>query len=414
MIYDWLILQLYYYLERMKKIGNSVLVALIPLFTVSFVSHLAPYLYIPSLPDIAAYFDIVDKSETGSMMSAYYLALSLTLLLSGVVGDRRDKKKMLAAASVMIFIGAMLGSLSPDFELALTGWIFQGVGAATITIVGQTWIGQTSHKDNVTSLFSYMAIVLSFAPLVAPVMGGLITEAFSWKYNFFIVGILCLLSALFIYRAIPPPPVQNGPVSVRKVFNDYLGIFLRSDFMVLMGASLSCFLFQGMLMAYSSFLFIDQLGLTPAVYGLISVPVVIGSVIGQFPVVYLEKKCGLTAAFMFNSVVAAAALLFSLAFYMIKGTHTVSELALVIFVFSVGFGGHTFLATRNVMTAFSSQRSHASALMNFMDQFVGYIAAVAVQVLFMFLGSALLIHNVACGVALILIILTSYIYIKTN
>lgn len=76
--------------------------------------------------------------------------------------------------------------------------------------------------------------------------------------------------------------------------------------MPLIATSLVCFLFQGTLLAYSSFLFIDQLGLTPATYGLISVPVVVGCIIGQFPVVYLEKKHSITAAFLFNSAVAVA------------------------------------------------------------------------------------------------------------
>ncbi len=395
----------------MKKTGADIFAALIPLFTVSFVSHIAPYVYIPSLPDIAHYLNL-DKARAGSMMSAYYLALSLTLLLVGAVGDRWNKRRMLTWASIVIFIGAMLGSLPSRFGWILGGWALQGVGAATITIVGQTWLGQSSDKSNVTSLFSYMSIILSLAPLVAPVIGGMVTDAFSWRYNFFAVGFLSIFSAMFIYKTTPPPPVQNGTVSVREVFSDYRQILFRSEFAPLIAASLACFLFQGALMSYSSFLFIDRLGLTPTVYGLISVPVVVGSIIGQFPVIYLEKKRGITAAFLFNSAVAVTALFSSLAFYMLTGRHTVIELALVILVFSIGFGGHSLLAIRNVMTVFQSRRSHSSALLNFLNQFVEYIAAVAVQLLFAFVGSVLSVHNIVCGTAAVLIVIFSLIYLK--
>lgn len=395
----------------MKKTGNNILIALIPLFTVSFVSHIAPYIYIPSLPDITDYFHL-EKAQAGSMMSAYYLALSLTLLLVGAVGDRWNKRMLLAGASVVISIGAMLCSLPSQFGWVLGGWALQGVGAATITIVGQTWIGQSSEKSNITSLFSYMSIILSFAPLVAPVIGGMITDCYSWKYNFFAVGFLSVCSAMFIYKTTPPPPIRNDKVSVRQVFAGYRHIMFKSEFMPLIATSLVCFLFQGTLLAYSSFLFIDQLGLTPATYGLISVPVVVGCIIGQFPVVYLEKKHSITAAFLFNSAVAVAALLSSLVFYMLTGTHTIIELALVILVFSIGFGGHTLLAIRNVMIAFPSKRSRSSALLNFLDQLMGYIAAVVVQLLFIFVGSALSIHNIACIAASILIILATFIYLK--
>lgn len=394
----------------MKRTRNNILIALIPLFTVSFVSHIAPYIYIPSLPDIADDLRL-DEAQAGSMMSAYYLALSITLLLAGAIGDRWNKRKMLAGASAVISIGAMSGSLPSQFGWVLCGWALQGVGAATITIVGQTWIGQSSEKSNITSLFSYMSIIVSFAPLVAPVIGGMITDYYSWKYNFFVVGFLSVCSAMFIYKT-TPPPAQNSPVSIRQVFSDYWSILFKSGFVPLTATSLACFFFQGSLMVYSSFLFIDRLGLTPAVYGLISVPVVIGSIIGQFPVIYLEKKHGVTAAFLFNSAVAVIALLSSLTYYMLTGSHAVVELALVILAFSIGFGGHTLLAIRNVMTAFPSKRGHSSALLNFLDQSMGYIAAVIVQLLFIFICSALQIHNIACAVVSILIILTTYIYIK--
>lgn len=67
----------------MKEYRSGVVAALFPVFAVSFVSHIAPYIYIPSLPAIAATFNI-GLSETGGLMSVYYLALSVTLLLVGV------------------------------------------------------------------------------------------------------------------------------------------------------------------------------------------------------------------------------------------------------------------------------------------------------------------------------------------
>ena len=396
----------------MRNVGNNILIALIPLFTVSFVAHLAPYIYIPSLPDMAVDFG-VDNSDAAGTMSVYYLALSVTLLLVGTVGDRWDKRRLLASASVMIFAGAVVAAFSPHFGLSLLGWALQGCGAAIITIVGQTWIGQTSDRGNITALFSYMTILLSFAPLIAPVLGGVVTMGLSWRYNFYIVGALALAASLFIRRATPPPPVrQDLPLSPREVVSGYSRLLLRSRFVPLIATSLVCFLFQGALMNYSSFLFIGQLGLTPLTYGLISVPVVAGIIIGQFPVVYIEKRRGILAVHRFNSLVAVGALLLSLAMYALTGTHTVAGLAVVIFIFSIGFGGHTLLALRNVMTAFADRRSHSSALVNFLNQFAGYVASVMVQVAFLFIDSALVVHNGISLLSIILIIATSVLFRK--
>lgn len=389
----------------MKKSGSSILIALIPLLTISFVSNVAPYIYIPSLPDIADTFSLTE-SQTGSTLSIYYLILSLTLLAAGVVGDIWNKKRMLAGASAVIFIGAVIAGFAGKFGIMLSGWALQAVGAATIVIVGQTWIGQSSTNRNITSLYSYLTIILSFAPLVAPMLGGAVNDLFSWRYNFYIVAVLSLFASVFISKSTPPPPVQNTKTPVKEALKGYCRILFKSKFTGLISTSLVCFIFQGALMNYSSFLFIDQLGVTPSFYGLISIPVVAGIITGQFPVIYIEKKRGIVAAHIFNSIIALIALSATIVYYFITGTHSIVELAIVIFIFSIGFGGHTLLSLRNVMSAFASKRSHSSALINFLNQFAGYIASLLVQLLFAFFASAMQVHNIMSVLAMILIIAT--------
>lgn len=397
--------------DKMKKYNYSIFAGLLPVFVLGFVSHMIPYIYIPSLPQIAECLAL-GQSNTTTLMSSYYLSMSLSLLLTGMVGDRWDKRYLLYVASALITIGAVVASFRPLYYLILAGWSFQGIGGGIITVVSQTWIGQSSERHNITSRFSYMSIVLSLAPLVAPVIGGLITETYSWKYNFYTMGVLSLLTAILIYRASPPKAITDNGISIRHTLHDYIRLLCRTIFLPIITASLVCFMFQGALMAYSSFLFIDQLGLSPAIYGFISVPVVTGCIIGSLSVMYIEKRLNIEAAFIFSTIIAVVALLASLLFYMVTGTHTVTELALVILIFSIGFGAHTLLAIRNVMTYFKSQRSQSSALVNFLNQFIGYIAVLSVQILFIFMGSAMAIHNMACAFTVVLLIISTLLYMK--
>lgn len=390
----------------MKQTGKNPLLALIPLLTISFVSNIAPYIYIPSLPDITKSFRL-NQSQAANTMMVYSFVLSITLLLVGIVGDVWNKKYLLVCASVLIFMGATVASVAPQFEIMLLGWALQAVGAATVVVVGQTWIGQSSTNNNITVHYSYLTIILSFAPLVAPIVGGVVNEVFSWQYNFYLVAVLSLFASVFIYRSTPPiSPVRGRNVDMNETAKSYCRILFRSKFVGLISTSLVCFVFQAALMNYSSFLFIDQLGLKSSTYGLISIPVVMGIIAGQFPVLYIEKKRGIVTAYLFNSMVVLVALLASVFYYFIVGTHSVVELALVIFIFNVGFGGHNLLAIRNVMLAFGSKRSHTSSLINFLNHFAGYVAATIVQILFSHLYSSMQIHAVMCIFTVFLVIVT--------
>lgn len=225
--------------------------------------------------------------------------------------------------------------------------------------------------------------------------------------------ILIFTSAMFMFIISPPEPIVITRISIGKVLSNYIRLLAKTIFLPVVMASLVCFLFQGALMAYSPFLFINQLGLTPAAYGLISVPVVVGSIIGPFVVMYVNKRYDIKIVFILNTIIAVTALTASIVFYLITGTHTITELALVILISSIGFGGHCILAIRNAMTVFASHRSQSSALVNFLNQFAGYIAVLSIQFLFMFIASAMTLHNITCAVTVILLIGSTSLYLKT-
>lgn len=381
---------------------RSIYIVLLPLILVGFVSESAPYMLIPSLPDITASLGL-SKSQAGGLLAVYYLTLSLTFLFAGVVGERYGKKWLLLTATLSIFMGSLMLGWGSTYLLLAAGRVLQAFGAGIVVVVAQTWIGQSSTQKNITRLFSYLTIVMSFAPMIAPIAGGLLNDSLGWRYNFYFVAVLALLAIPFLILSSPPPPQQTKPP---KAFASYKRLLLCTPFFGMIATMLVCFLFQGALMSYSSFLFIEQLGFSPAVFGFISVPIVAGIIIGQFPVLWLEKRRGLAAAYTFNSAVVVAALLASLVL-----EQTVWALGITLFIFNIGFGGHNLIATRTVITHFATECSYSSALMNFMGDFTNYIATLAVQLLFLIVGTTAQIHNVVCMVTIALIALC-YLFFK--
>lgn len=373
---------------------RSIYVALLPLLLTSFVSESAPYMLIPSLPDITSSLELT-KSQAGGLLAIYYLMLSVTFLLAGVVGDKYCKKRLLLAATISILSGSLLLGFGNFYPALATGRALQAFGAGIVVVVAQTWIGQCSTQKNITRLFSSLTIVMSFAPMVAPIAGGFINDSLGWRYNFYFVAVLAFVAVPFLLVSSPPPPEQTAP---RKAFASYKNLLLNTPFITIIITLLVCFLFQGSLMSYSSFLFIEQLGLTPTVFGFISVPIVAGIIIGQFPVLWLEKRKGLRAAYTFNSLVVVAALLASLVF-----EQTIWSLGITLFVFNIGFGGHNLIATRTVIANFVTERSYSSALMNFLGDFTNYLAALLVQLLFFFVRTTAEIHNIVSIVTIVLI-----------
>lgn len=375
---------------------RTIYITLLPLMLIGFVSESAPYMLIPSLPDMTTSLGLT-KSQASGLLAIYYLTLSVTFLFVGGIGDRYNKKQLLLTATTSILTGSLLLGVGNTYPMLAGGRALQALGAGIVVVVAQTWIGQSSTQKNITRLFSYLTIVMSFAPMVAPIAGGFLNDTFGWRYNFYFVAALAIATIPFLLLSSPPSPGQTQPP---KVFKSYKDLLFDTPFFAMTATMLVCFLFQGSLMSYSSFLFIEQLGLSPSVFGFISIPIVTGIIIGQFPVLWLEKRKGLKAAYTFNSVVIVVALLISIIL-----EQTIGSLGMTLFIFNIGFGGHSLIATRTVITRFATMRSYSSALMNFLSDFTNYIAALLIQLLFFFIGTAAEIHNIVSSTTIILIIL---------
>lgn len=384
---------------------RAIYTALLPLWAVSFVAEIAPQILVPSLLGIAHSLDLSNSQATG-LMSSFYLTLSLSFLLAGIFIHQLNKKTVMLTASVFILCGSAMIGYTDNYRIMILGRIIQAIGAGAITVTGQTWIGQSATEQNITKLFSSLTLFLSFAPLLAPIIGGYVYDLFSWRYNFYLVASLAAIAIIFITFTTPPPPESNEKLSFREISGEYRNLLTRTPFFAIVATTLVCFLFQGSLMSYSSFLFIGQLGLSASLFGFISVPVVAGIIIGQLPVLLLEKRKGLSAAFTFATVITILALSGSLVYYLIYGTHSIYELTAILFVFNIGFGGHNLIAIRIVMSRFHHMRSYSSALLNFFCDLSNYLAALIVQLLFILAGSTFLIHNTLIFIIIILLMTT--------
>jgi EmrB/QacA subfamily drug resistance transporter len=155
-----------------------------------------------SLPQMAASFQ-VRPVDLNIGITAYILAVAAFVPASGWVADRWGAKRVFAAA-IAVFTLASLGcGMSQSLWQFILARIVQGLGGALMTPVGRMVVLRNARKTELlaaTALITWPALI---APVIGPVLGGLITTYISWRWNFLLNAPLGFVGIALVMAIIP-------------------------------------------------------------------------------------------------------------------------------------------------------------------------------------------------------------------
>jgi EmrB/QacA subfamily drug resistance transporter len=165
------------------------------------------------------------------VMNAYMLAFGGLLLLAGRLGDLLGRKRMLLAGLALFTAASLACGLSAGPALLIAARFAQGVGAAMVSAVSLGMIvglcAQPRERARAIGVYSFVGAAGASVGLV---LGGVLTEALSWHWIFFVnlpVGAAAALAGLRVLPderpARPDAPRRAGPLRGKA---DALGALL--------------------------------------------------------------------------------------------------------------------------------------------------------------------------------------------
>jgi EmrB/QacA subfamily drug resistance transporter len=152
-----------------------------------------------ALPSIQRDLEMSD-ADLQWIVNAYTLMFGGFLLLGGRAGDLAGRKKIFLAGLVVFTVASLLNGLAPSSEVLILFRGLQGLGAALIAPAALSIITATfSEGAERTKAMGVWAAIAVGGGAVGLVLGGILVEAFSWPWIFFVnvpVGIAVFVAAL--------------------------------------------------------------------------------------------------------------------------------------------------------------------------------------------------------------------------
>ncbi|HAC56596.1 TPA: MFS transporter [Candidatus Saccharibacteria bacterium] len=118
-------------------------------------------------------------------ITLYALTMAAFMLTGGKLGDRWGRKRAFLIGSIVYGIGSLITALSPNLTTLLFGWsLVEGLGAVlVIPAIAALTAANYKGKDRIVA-FSIIGAATGIAAAAGPLIGGLVTTYFSWRYVF--------------------------------------------------------------------------------------------------------------------------------------------------------------------------------------------------------------------------------------
>lgn len=154
-----------------------------------------------ALPSIGRSFG-VSANAMSIGVTAYAVAVAAFIPASGWAADGIGARRLLGAALALFVAASLLCALAKTLEVFVAARILQGVAGAMMVPVARPLALADVEPNKVMRTIAILTWPALLAPLVAPVVGGAITEYAGWRWIFVLnvpVGLLAIIAVLIVF-----------------------------------------------------------------------------------------------------------------------------------------------------------------------------------------------------------------------
>jgi len=172
-----------------------------------------------SLQHIAGSLSVTPEEATW-VLTSYLVANAIVLPLTGWLGNYFGRRNILLMSVGGFTVFSFLCGIAPNLPLLIIFRVFQGATGGGLQPLSQAILMEAFPPEKRAKAMAFWALGIVVAPMLGPVLGGWITESYSWRWLFYInipIGIAAVIMALLFIH--DPPYIKRGEGGI-----DYWGI----------------------------------------------------------------------------------------------------------------------------------------------------------------------------------------------
>ncbi len=264
------------------------------LMAMTAIGPMALNILVPALPQLAT--KLATDTETVQLtVSLYLIGLASAQLVLGPLSDRFGRRPVVLAGLALAVLASAACIAVTSVASLVAFRILQAVGAAAGVVIGRAVIRDLFARDRAASMIGLVATVMVVAPMVAPLIGGILDAAFGWTSIFVFVTVLSAIVLCWAVLTLPETRVHDAAGDEGSFFSQTRRLAVSRSFLgyVLCAALGSSQFF--IVLGGGPHAVVSIMGRAPAEYGVWFAVASFGYMAGNFAASRLAVQRGVDA-----------------------------------------------------------------------------------------------------------------------
>lgn len=236
-------------MEQGVRKGQNKFILVIVLGLLAAFGPLSLDMYLPALPSVA---DELHTTASNAQLSltACMIGLAVGQIFVGPLSDIIGRKKPLAVVLLVYALSSLLAATSTSIGMLVLFRFIQGFSGGAGAVLSRAISSDLYKGKDLTKFMAVLMLVNGLAPVLAPVIGGIILSVSTWQTVFIILaiyGALMFFLSFTLKESLPKSARNEG--ALKTIVNDFKKLLTNKQFVtVLMLQALT----YGILFSYIS------------------------------------------------------------------------------------------------------------------------------------------------------------------
>lgn len=240
-------------------------------------------IFIPGLPHIGRDLGM-DSSQLSNLLLLYCLSFAVVMLIAGPLSDAWGRRNFILAGLGLFALGGVGCATASEMSILYTGRVIQGMGVGMVQVPTLAMVKDECEGSTAYAVLGLLGALTGIIPVLSMLLGGIVIEALGWRPVFYILAGTSAVSAA-VCLSMPetlPPGKRLARIDMRQTLGLYMDIMLSKQMLLVTSPLLLLALFQGVYLVIAPISLEKDFGLSPTLFAVANVMVVLGMAAGQY------------------------------------------------------------------------------------------------------------------------------------